>query len=264
MSLDRTRLGIALFSLAMILASSPAGAQTPPPSTSDEAKWRFVAGLYGYFPAITGSATTEDFIQVPIDVSFSELWDHLKMNLTGHFEAQTGRFGFGVDAFYVRLGADIDGPIPELIDAEITMRQFIGEAFGFYQVAHGSGEHPWSLEAIGGIRFWDTNLRVDTSIGDTDGRTADWVDGFGGLRVQVPLGSRLILLGRGDVGAGGADLDWSASGDLAFRLGKGWISGAGYRSLNVDYDKTGPLGILERTVWDIGYNGPRMWIVYTW
>jgi hypothetical protein len=90
------------------------------------------------------------------------------------------------------------------------------------------------------------------------------VDGFGGLRVQVPLGSRLILMGRGDVGAGGADLDWSASGDLAFRLGKGWISGAGYRSLNVDYDKTGPLGILERTVWDIGYNGPRMWIVYTW
>jgi hypothetical protein len=81
---------------------------------------------------------------------------------------------------------------------------------------------------------------------------------------KIPLGSRLILLGRGDVGAGGADLDWSASGDLAFRLGKGWVSGAGYRSLNVDYDKTGPLGILERTVWDIGYNGPRMWIVYTW
>jgi hypothetical protein len=78
------------------------------------------------------------------------------------------------------------------------------------------------------------------------------------------LTAALAALAAVDVGAGGADLDWSASGDLAFCWGNGWVSGAGYRTLNVDYDKTGPLGILERTVWDISYNGPRMWIVYTW
>ena len=58
--------------------------------------------------------------------------------------------------------------------------------------------------------------------------------------------------------------DWSASGDVAFRIAKGWIIGAGYRTLDVDYCKTGQFGILQRTVWDLSYSGPRMWIVYTW
>jgi hypothetical protein len=264
MSVRRFRPAAVICFVAASLCAGRGAAQTPTPEDPSPDRWHFTAGLYGWFPAIKGTVTVRDFIEVPVDVSFSELWDHLKMNLTGHFEVQKGRFGGGIDAFYVRLGADIDGPIPELIDAEITLRQFIGEAFGYYRLFQGSGENPWALQLLGGIRYWDTNVRVDTDLGDTEGRSADWVDGFGGLRVEIPLGSKLVVLGRGDVGAGGADLDWSASGDLAFRLGKGWISGAGYRTLNVDYDKTGPLGILERSVWDVGYSGPRIWIVYTW
>ena len=257
-----TRVVIAALALSVALASGRLAGQTPTPPADDA--WRFTAGLYGFFPALEGTVTTRDFVQIPIDVTFSELWDHLKMNLTGHFEVQKGRFGGGLDAFYVRLGADVLRPLPEEVEAQIVMRQFIGEAFGFYKLLGGTGDNPWTLEVLGGIRYWDTNVRVETDIGDTDGKSADWVDGFGGLRLQIPLGSKFVLLGRGDVGAGGADLDWSASGDLAFRLSTHFISGAGYRTLNVDYDKTGRFGLLERTVWDISYNGPRMWIVYTW
>lgn len=259
----RIRLVASLALAAVLLAAAPGRLAAQAPSQVDD-KTHYLIGLYGWFPKIDGTVTTREFVQVPIDVTFSELWDHLKMNITGHFEVQKGRFGGGLDAFYVRLGADIQGPIPELIDAEVTMRQFIGEAFGFYQVARGTGDNPWSVDALGGIRYWNTNLRVDTDLGDTNGRTADWVDGFGGVRVQIPLGGCFFLMGRGDVGAGGADLDWSASGDLAFRLSENFVSGAGYRTLNVDYDKAGPLGILERSVWDVGYEGPRIWIAYRW
>jgi hypothetical protein len=249
---------------AFAISASRLAAQTPTHPDTGTGQWHFTAGLYGWFPAINGTITVLDFVQAPVDVSFSELWDHLKMNLTGHFEAQKGRFGGGIDAFYVRLGQDIPTPLPEDIDAEISMRQFIGEAFGFYKLVQGNGDNPWSLELLGGIRYWDTNVRLDSDLGDTDGKTASWVDGFGGLRVQIPIGSRLVVLGRGDVGAGGADLDWSASGDLALRLNYCWIIGAGYRTLDVDYSKKGQFGILDRTVWDIGYSGPRMWIVYAW
>ena len=157
MSISRSRFVPAALAAFLTLAAGSLPAQTPPPSPEGDGRWHFVAGLYGFFPAIDGTATTRDFIQVPIDVTFSELWDHLKMNLTGHLEAQHGRLGFGIDAFYVRLGADIDGPIGELIDAEVTMRQFIGEAFGYYQLFRGEGEHPWSLEALGG-RFVERRL----------------------------------------------------------------------------------------------------------
>ncbi len=246
------------------MAGSPMAAVIPlsAPDTGAD-RWRFLVGIYGYFPAIEGTETARDFIQDPLDMNVSELFDHMKMNLTGHFEAQHGRFGGGLDFFYVRLGADIEGPIPEFVNARLNLRQWIGEAFGLYKLVQGRGENPWSLDLLGGIRYWNTNARVETDLDDTEGRTIDWVDGFGGLRVQIPLGSRLVVLGRGDVGAGGADLDWSASGDLAFRLGKGWITGAGYRTLNVDYERTAPLPNLERTVWEIASNGPRMWIIYT-
>ncbi len=70
-------------------------------------------------------------------------------------------------------------------------------------------------------------------------------------------------LGRGDVGAGGAKLDWSASGDLAYRMGKGWLLGAGYRTLNVERDKAGAV-VSERRLVDLSMRGPRLWILYTW
>ena len=256
------RLAASFAVLALVAAAPPRLAAQAPTQVDDQ--MHYIVGLYGWFPKIEGTVTARNFVQIPIDVTFDELWDHLKMNITGHFEAQKGRFGGGIDAFYVRLGADIQGPIPELINAEATLRQFIGEGFGYYQVVRGTGENPWSLEVLGGVRYWNTNLRIDTDLGDTNGRTAAWADGFGGLRVQIPLGGCFFLLGRGDAGAGGAKLDWSASGDLAFNLSQNFVTGAGYRTLSVDYDKTGPLGILERSVWDVTYQGPRMWMAYRW
>jgi hypothetical protein len=244
----------------LILAAVSATAQT---TSATDGKWNFVAGLYGWFPAISGTVTVRNFPEVPIDVPFSDLFDHLKMNLTGHFESRRDKIGFGLDLFYVRLAAPVSGQIPELLDASVNLRQFIGEGFGFYRLAQGSGDYPWTLEALGGVRFWDINTRIESDVSDRGGKAIDWADGFGGLRFEVPFGSKLSLIGRGDVGAGGAKLDWSASGDLAYRLGKGWVTGAGYRSLNVDYDKAGRED-RERTLFDVSFSGPRLWIVYTW
>ena len=250
--------------LAFVCLTPFASAQTPA-ATATDGRWHFAAGLYGFFPAIEGSLSTRNFDKVPIDVSFSELWDHLQMNLTGHIEARHDRFGFGVDLFYVRLAAPIPGQIPEFLNLSVNLRQFIAESFGFYRVAQGSGERPWTVDALGGVRVWDTNTRLeaDLDIVDPDGQTLAWADGFGGVRVQIPLHPRLSLLGRGDVGAGGARLDWSASGDLAFASGKGWLLGLGYRTLNIEYDKEGREGRTRRLL-DVGYNGPRSWVVYTW
>lgn len=242
--------------------ATPLAAQTPQ-TTATDGRWHFVAGLYGFFPGIEGSVSTRNFEEVPIDVSFSELWDHLKMNLTGHFEARRDRFGFGIDLFYVRLAAPVDGALPEFLNASVNLRQFIAESFGFYRVAQGSSERPWTIDVLGGVRFWDTNARLESDINDGDGRTLDWVDGIGGVRIQIPLHSRISLLGRGDIGAGGAKLDWSASGDLAFASGKGFVLGAGYRTLNIEYDKVGSAG-LDRRQTNLSYNGPRTWVVYTW
>ena len=110
MSVLRSRLFAAALAVSMSLAARGLQGQTPTPPDTGTDEWLFIAGLYGFFPAMEGTVTARDFIQVPVDVTFSELLDHLKMNLTGHFEAQHGRFGGGLDFFYVRLGAASKAP----------------------------------------------------------------------------------------------------------------------------------------------------------
>ena len=260
-----------LLRVALIVAlalglSSQAWSQEPAqasPISANDGQWHFLVGLYGWFPAIQGTVSLNDYVQVPINVSFSDLWSHLKMVAPLHFEARHDLFGLATDVLYIRMGAPIQGNIPQYLNASVDLRTWIVEGFGFYRVAHGSGENPWTIDLLGGVRYWNINARAESDIGNTSTLTTDWVDGFGGLRFQVPIVGCLSLLGRGDVGAGGAKLDWSASGDLALRLGKHWVSGLGWKYLSVDYaGKAGPLG--SQRVFDVAFNGPLAWIVYTW
>jgi hypothetical protein len=255
-----SRLASAVAALALVTASAPA--QTPAASATDE-HWHFIVGLYAWLPAIEGTLTVRDRPPLHVDLPFWETYSNLKFNITGHFEARRERVGLGLDMFYVHLGVPLHGEIPQLLDASVNLRQYIGEGFGFYRVAQGRGPIPWTVDFLGGVRYWDTNTRLQTSVTDGSGKTVNWVDGFGGLRFELPITSGLSVLGRGDVGAGGAKLDWSASGDLAFCLGKGWVMGAGYKTLNVDYDKQGATP-LERRKYDLVYKGPRAWIAITW
>ena len=145
----------------------------------------------------------------------------------------------------------------------MELQQVIADGFGIYRIAQGSGANPWKLELLGGVRFWDVNTRLETSLGEGSGRTVNWADGIGGLRLWLPLTGCLSLVGHGDVGAGGAKLDWSASGDLGFRLSRLLVIGAGYRTLNVDYEKTGDV-TTERRRFDISMHGPELWLLFTW
>ena len=226
--------------------------------------WHFLVGLNGWAPSISGTLTIRGNVQIPYDVSISDLLHHLKMIVPLGFQAQKGDFGGNVNVFYAKVGGTpLQAGLPaEPINASVDVRQMILEGFGFWRLAHGDAGNPWSIELIGGVRYWDTNARIETDVTDTSGKTIDWADGFGGLRVEMPLTSSISILGRGDMGAGGAKRDWSASGDLALRLGKGWVGGAGYRTVQVDFDKSDVLG--TRRVFDMAYSGPRMWIVYTW
>ena len=258
--------GRAIFVItAFAAAGGAAFAQIPetPQTGPADSGWHYVAGLYGWTPSLSGTVSVRNFPEVPVDVPFSKIWDNLEFTLTGHFEAMKDRFGFGVNFLYIHEGAPVPGQIPEFLDASVNLREVIADGFGTYRIAQGSGERPWKLELMGGVRFWNINTRLETSLGEGDGRTVNWADGVGGLRVLLPVTGCVYLVGHGDVGAGGAKLDWSASGDLGIRLSRVLVVGAGYRTLNVDYDKAGDV-IADRRLFDISMNGPELWLLFTW
>jgi hypothetical protein len=252
-------LTLASLALGLALTSGAQGHSESSGGKPDD--WHFLVGPFGWdFPAIEGTVTLPGNQQVPVDLpAFSRRWDQTGLNLSGHFEASKGPVGGGFDLFYMSL-EDIPAQIPGEPNGQLALRQFIPEVFAFYTLAHGHGENAWSLQIQGGARIWATNTKSET---DVLSKSLTWVDGIGGLRLQIPLGLwGLMFLGSGDVGAGGAKIDWSASGDLAVGLENGILLGAGYRTLDVDYSKPGVAQ--TRLVYDIVYKGPRVWVAITW
>lgn len=117
-----------------------------------------------------------------------------------------------------------------------------------------------------GARYYGTSSQRNGTLPtgtDVAGGKKDfgWVDALAGLRFRAPLGSRVALIGRGDLATFGSKLTWNLEGDLAAPVSEHWIVGAGWRHLSIDYDKgTGS----DRKLFDAAYDGPRAWFSYAW
>jgi len=92
-------------------------------------------------------------------------------------------------------------------------------------------------------------------------QTLDWVDGLAGARFRVPLGSRLGFDGRADIAGFGSKFSWNLQGGLDVALGQRWALGAGYRHLDVDYDK-GDAG--SRELYKVKYDGAYTFVSLAW
>ena len=87
------------------------------------------------------------------------------------------------------------------------------------------------------------------------------MDALAGVRFRAPLGSRVSILGRADVAGFGSKLTWNLEGDLAVRVSEHWALGAGWRHMDIDYDKSEGA---DGKVVDLAYDGPRAWFSYAW
>ena len=70
-------------------------------------------------------------------------------------------------------------------------------------------------------------------------RSRGWVDGAGGIRGKTHLTPRLFLTGEDDVGGGGSNFSYQLFGGVGVLVGKRYVLIAGYRDLDVNYNKDG-------------------------
>ena len=157
-SRSRSRPPVLTICLIALAAAAPkADAQTTEPES-----WQFAASVYGYLPAISGTAY---FPVAPIGGSFtlnqSDLIDHLKMTFMGAFDAHRGRWGFFTDVLYLDIGRrntnihdfTIGGtgiPAGTTSDVSIDMKSWIVNAVGEYRVL---GQGDGALDVIAGARY---------------------------------------------------------------------------------------------------------------
>jgi hypothetical protein len=264
--MTRRVLAAALLLLAGSVA--PARAQANRPTSAMDGRWHFSLAPYLWMSGIEGDVSAGP-VTVPVEASFSDLWEDFDFGLAGRFEGRKDRFGFGLDFTYNNLGAPVASAAPVVgqLGLEADVRQLFGEGFGFYRVAAGGREdNPAHLDVLAGARFTGTRTRLTAQSPagveyDGESRELSWVDAMAGLKGRVPLGSRLALLGRADVAGLGSQLTWNLEGDLAFLAGERWTIGAGWRYMDIDYENDD--SALPET-FQLAYNGPRVWFAYSW
>ena len=235
----------AVIGLAMAV---PTWAETQDgPAAAMDDRWHLNLVPYLWMTGIKGDVSVAGLPDVPVEASFSDIWDNFDFGLAGRFEARKNRFGFGLDFTYNNLGAPVapSAAVVGSLGLEADVRQLFGEGFAFYRVAHGGrADNPAHLDVLAGARYTGTRVRLTAETGagvqhDGQSQDLDWLDAMAGLKFRVPLGARAAVLGRADVAGFGSNVTWNLEGDLAFKASPHWMIGAGCLYMDIDYDNGG-------------------------
>ncbi len=165
---------------------------------------------------------------------------------------------------YLNLGAPVaaEAPVLGALGVSADIRQLVTEGLAFYRVANGGRpDNPSHVDLLVGARYVGTSARLRNDVLETGKQDLHWVDAVAGLRFRARLGSRVSVLGRGDVAGFGSKFTWNVEGDLAIHLSERWALGAGWRHFDVDYDKGEGR---DRKVLGVAFDGPRSWVAYSW
>ena len=216
----------------------------PPPATSDDGGWRGQIAIYGWFPGIHGTVGVLGH-DAGIHVPFSDVFHTLKGIIPIAVELDKRRLVIPVDFFWVKLGDDRGIPFNELGQTSVNLHlteSIFTPKIGYRLV---NAEH-FKFDALAGIRYWyvGQNLTVEPA-GVSRSRSANWVDGLGGIRAILPLSEKASITVAGDAGAGGANLDYQAVGLLNYTLTPKWGAAVGWRYLYVNYRPTNDLFIFN-------------------
>ena len=205
--------------------------------------WHFGVTVPIWAAGINGDITVRG-VESDVDVSFDELTDHLDASFALGLEARKGRFGLYTSAGYMKFSADAEGPRGG--EADFELKILIADAGVSYRLVHVEGEHPFVLEGIAGVRYWNTKTELEISgplgneiVDDDDSK--DLFDPIVGLRGSQYITRKLHLDFQGDIGGFGisdesADLDWSAAGLVSYDVARWLTLSAGYKALALDME----------------------------
>jgi hypothetical protein len=179
-------------------------------------------------PALPGPTDTIDQ---------GQLFDHLSLiPFTGTAELRKSSFGVVLDYMHVPVRAGINTRGIIFGGATAGFTEDVGTAVFFYRPYADPMQY---LDLGVGVRAW--GLSGDVSLNEgllpavSVTRGASWADGLAALRYHRELGNGFGATLYGDLGAGGADLDWQGMATLDYRLRSSIDLHAGFRALGFDH-----------------------------
>ncbi len=227
-----------------------------------EDQWQYEFTPYLFMAGMDGVQGVHGYT-TDLDVSFSDIVDHLDMGFMGHFTAQKGPWTFGLEGVYMDLGAGqsntVTGPrgiVSRDGELELSVAMYVFQGTAGYSLLSG----PTRLNAIGGLRY--TRLEADMQVtldftpplfgGERSaGGDESWLDAVVGMHLRQALSKNVDFALYADIGGGGSDLTYQVIAGFNWAFSEGFTAKAGYRNLYWDYED-------EDTVCDVTASGPYL------
>ena len=213
-------------------------------------QWEYDATIYLWGAGIDATTPTGG----DIDISFSDILDHLDMTFMGGFAARKGKWSLLADALYLDISQSDGGSetipilggrldITRTVDTDIKMKAWITTFGAGYNVVDNERA---TLDLVGGARYlWlDIEAKLDLSHEGERLQTSrqekvsesDHVwDGIVGVRGEIKLNNNWYLPYYADVGAGSSETTWQAMAGVGYNFKWGDVLLA-YRYLDYDFD----------------------------
>jgi len=216
------------------LAASPLPGQSQRSTGPSPDQWKFTVAPYLMAPWMDGKTAVRGH-EVEVDVKPSQILENLQFGAMGYFEARKARWGVGVDAVYMALGATVDR-VPLLGDRANADVDFNQGAYTFTGLRQLNNK----VDFLFGARWnvLDGKIGFKGPLQSTFEQDKQWVDPIIGVKLKQPLGGRWHFTMQGDIGGFGAGskFAWHLFPLIGADVGKRTTLGIGYRVLSADYE----------------------------
>jgi len=254
-----------LFALALCgFCASPVLAENAETIASDAAApdsgWQFAVSPYLWMSGLKGDmGVVEQVEPVAVDLSFGDIFKHLKFAVMGSVEARHDRFVTTIDMMYISMSASDNIKIREVdfLDAKLKSKTFIATATAGYRAVDKGRLY---VDVFGGGRLnsMKTGLDLEGPQRSFSGSKSEtWLDPVVGVRFQAPLGEHWSVKTYGDVGGFGisSHITWQVYGLIEYDVSRSWSLSGGWRHLKTDFDHKG-------FVFDAAMDGPILGATY--
>jgi len=257
--------------LSLALAAAPLAA-----TAQDGAEgWQFEASIYGWFPAISGTADFPTGAGSPsIDASMGDVIDALKFTFQGNFEARRGPWGIWTDLVYADFGVSRSGsrdfslggrPLPAGLRAnlDLDLKSWIWTLAGTYR---SKNDAEGTMDVLFGARMLDmtnglswtlsgTGANLPPRTGSSEISDTYW-DAVIGLKGRALLGEerRWFVPFYVDVGSGQTRLTWQVNAGVGYQFDWGALV-ASWRYLDYEFKSSSKLQ-------DMSFNGPVIGVTF--
>ncbi|WP_223216447.1 hypothetical protein [Rhizobium mesosinicum] len=224
--------------------------------TETESGWTFTFAPYFWAAGLSGDVAQFGLPTVDVDMSFSDIFEHLDFGAMAIGEARYDRYSIFGDIIYTKISGSAGTPRGIVAsEVEVSTETFAGLLGVGYSIIDDNTSR---LDVVGAARVWSVDTDISFSGGVLDGVTrsdgATWVDAMAGFRGNYSITPEIYLTGWGLIGAGQADLDWDVAAAIGYRFNDTVSAVVGYRALGVDFSDDG-------FVFDVVQQGPILGLV---